>query len=316
VNCLKAHELFELLPAHGKVVTLDADLPMKYALEALSNHGATCLPVWDSFQQRFVDIFTCTDLVDVVLFTHRALSAAPGSTMMDAEQSSLQGDAQEAIGQCQLRDLHGLSRSRHPGFVMASIDDSIYHGCLMLKQHGLECLPLGDTSCPTALLHVLLPEQVLAFIATSSVFREESSQMFAATLAQTALPHCPAPTTVPRSATLAESLALLSQLHLHAIPVVDEQGMLVDILSARDLRHLASTSQTDDLTRRVGDCLATLPSPSVRLHTCTPNDPLSLSIQRLAIAEVSQLVCVDEQSGIVAIVSSAEILKCLLCAAH
>jgi len=32
--------------------------------------------------------------------------------------------------------------------------------------------------------------------------------------------------------------------------------------------------------------------------------------------QVSQLVCVDEQSGIVAIVSSAEILKCLLCAAH
>ena len=59
---LKEHELFELLPAHGKVVTLDADLPMKHALDALSSHSATCLPVWDSFQQRFVDVFTCTIL--------------------------------------------------------------------------------------------------------------------------------------------------------------------------------------------------------------------------------------------------------------
>ena len=29
------HDLFELLPAHGKVVTLDADLPMKHGSKAL-----------------------------------------------------------------------------------------------------------------------------------------------------------------------------------------------------------------------------------------------------------------------------------------
>ena len=53
------HDLFELLPAHGKVVTLDADLPMKHAVDALASHSAMCLPVWDSYQQRFVDVFTC-----------------------------------------------------------------------------------------------------------------------------------------------------------------------------------------------------------------------------------------------------------------
>ena len=50
-------------------------------------------------------------------------------------------------------DLSGMKRSKPSGFVMASVDDSLYHGCLTLKQHGLECLPLGDTSCSTALLH-------------------------------------------------------------------------------------------------------------------------------------------------------------------
>ena len=60
----------------ARVVTLDADLPVKHALDALASHGATCLPVWDSYQQRFVDVFTCTDLVDIVLFTHRALAAS------------------------------------------------------------------------------------------------------------------------------------------------------------------------------------------------------------------------------------------------
>ena len=82
---LQEHELFELLPTHGKVVTLDADLPMKHALDALASHSASCLPVWDSYQQRFVDVFTCTDLVDIVLFTHRTLAAQQSA---DSEKSA------------------------------------------------------------------------------------------------------------------------------------------------------------------------------------------------------------------------------------
>ncbi|EOD04778.1 hypothetical protein EMIHUDRAFT_250443 [Emiliania huxleyi CCMP1516] len=66
-HILEQHEIFELLPTHGKVVTLDADLPMKHALAALASHGATCLPVWDSALQRFVDVFSCTDLVDILV---------------------------------------------------------------------------------------------------------------------------------------------------------------------------------------------------------------------------------------------------------
>jgi len=314
---LKEHELFELLPAHGKVVTLDADLPMKHALDALSSHSATCLPVWDSFQQRFVDVFTCTDLVDIVLFTHRALAASGGAAMTDEPRSApTRGDAQQAIERCQLRDLHGLSRSKHSGFVMASVDDSMYHGCLMLKQHGLECLPLGDTSCSTALLHVLLPEQILAFIATSPAFREEGtmnpSQLFAAPLSQTALPHCPPPTTVPQGTSLSESLALLSERRLYALPIVSQDGRLHDILSCRDVRHLASTSQTDDLTTRVEECLGSLPPTPVRLHTCSPSDTLASAIERLANIEVAQLVCIDERGAVLAVLSSAEILTCLL----
>ena len=317
---LKEHELFELLPQHGKVVTLDADLPMKHALDALSSHSATCLPVWDSFQQRFVDVFTCTDLVDIVLFTHRALAASNSSSVMtDSEprnNAPTRGDAQQAIERCQLRDLHGLSRSKHSGFVMASVDDSMYHGCLMLKQHGLECLPLGDTSSSTALLHVLLPEQILAFIASSAAFREEGtmnpSQLFAAPLSQTALPHCPPPTTVPQGTSLSDSLVLLSERRLHALPIVTQDGRLHDILSCRDVRHLATTSQTDDLTTRVEECLNSLPSTPARVHTCSPSDTLASAIERLANIEVAQLVCIDERGGVLAVLSSAEILTCLL----
>ena len=202
--------LFDLLPVHGKVVTLDADLPMKHALDALASHSATCLPVWDSYQQRFVDVFTCHDLVDIVLFTHRALAdnAAGGA----AAASGGPGEAQQAIERCQLRALHGLKRSKPSGFVMASVDDSLYQGCLLLKQHGLECLPLGDTSASggapsPCLLHIMLPEQLLAFIVSNPELQNSAPQVFAAPLEQAVLPHCATPTpTVGKDASLSEAL--------------------------------------------------------------------------------------------------------------
>ena len=245
---LDARPMYELMPAHGKVVTLDADLPVKHALDALASHGATCLPVWDSYQQRFVDVFTCTDLVDVVLFTHRALAAGGGGGGAAGGEaggggSPSRADAQQAIERCQLRDLHGLKRSKPSGFVMASVDDSMYHGCNLLKQHRLECLPLGDSAASSSLLHLLLPEQLLAYVASSEEFRQGSPQLFAASLAQAVLPQCAAPRTVAHTATLADALLVLAEERLAALPVLDAGGGLCDVLSTADVRHLATLSQ-------------------------------------------------------------------------
>ena len=305
---LDARPMYELMPAHGKVVTLDADLPVKHALDALASHGATCLPVWDSYQQRFVDVFTCTDLVDVVLYTHRALAASASSEPADASS----GKAQQAIDACQLRDLHGLKRSKPSGFVMASVDDSLYHGCLLLKQRGLECLPLGETTTSSSLLHLLLPEQLLAFIVASPELQQAAPDVFAAPLEQAVLPHCAAPTTIVQGASLSDALALLSERRLPAIAVVDPAGALLDVLSCRDVRHLASHSQTDDLGVPVEKSLRSLPPAPVRLHTCAPTDPLGSAIQRLATPEVAQLVCVDANGGIRGMITSADILSCFL----
>jgi len=319
VALLEQHELFELLPTHGKVVTLDADLPMKHALAALASHSAMCLPVWDSAQQRFVDVFSCTDLVDILLFSHRAL--APSSAVAAGAAShvvapgaagSVSGDAQQKLERCQLRDLHGLKRSQPGGFVVASVDDSMYLGCLMLKQHRLECLPLGDAACSSSVLHLLLPEQVLAFLVSSNEFRKDHATLFAATLAEAVLPHCLPLRTVHRDATLADALSLLSAERLLAIPVVEPSGALQDVVSCRDVRLLASLTQTSDLSMRLEDSLRSLPPSPLRLHSCQPSDSLASAITRLANADVAQLVCVDDQRGVCGVITASTVLSALL----
>jgi len=317
---LQEIELFELLPAHGKVVTLDADLPMKHALDALASHAATCLPVWDSYQQRFVDVFTCADLIDIVLFTHHALATStPGGAVSTPTAAATlegpvegRGKAQQAIERCQLRDLHGLKRSKPAGFVMASVDDSLYHGCSMLIRHRLECLPLGETASSTSLLHLLLPEQLLAFIVASPELQRSAPQLFGASIEQTILPHCASPRIIEQSCPLSQALALLSDRQLHALPVVDASGILHDVLSSRDVRHLASHSHTDDLSTPLEASLRALPRSPVRLHTCTPLETLGSAIRRLANADVDQLVCVDASGTVCGVIGSIDLLAYFL----
>lgn len=100
-------------------------------------------------------------------------------------------------------------------------------------------------------------------------FRQGAPHLFGATLAQAVLPHCSALRTVSRGASLADALLLLSEGLLHALPVLDDGGALVDVISCRDVRHLASQSQTGDLTLTVEESLRTL-TPAAQVRHATP----------------------------------------------
>ena len=126
------------------------------------------------------------------------------------------------------------------------------------------------------------------------------------------LQHCQPPRTIVQGTSLAEALQLLSERQLRALPVVDQGGRLLDVLSCRDVRHLASHSHTDDLTTRIEEALRVLPPMQVRLHTCTPSDTVGSAVQRLANADVGQLVCVDGAGAVCGVISSADLLTCLL----
>jgi len=160
--------------------------------------------------------------------------------------------------------------------------------------------------------HLLLPEQLLAYIVASPELQVAAPQLFSAPLEHALLPRCAPPCPISRDTSLSEALALLSERGLRALPVVDAQGVLLDVLACRDVRHLASHSHTDDLSTRVEDALRALPPVQVRLHTCSANDTVGSAVQRLANAEVGQLVCVDAGGAVRGVISSGDLLACLL----
>jgi 5'-AMP-activated protein kinase regulatory gamma subunit len=302
---LSQHELFELLPPHAKIVALDADLPMHHSLLALAQHHADGLPIWDSALQRFVDIFSTMDLVAVLHYSHATKLGASA-----AHQTS----PVAAIERAHLRDLHGLKRSKPAtGFAKASIEDSIYHGALQLNQHRLECLPIGEANSASSLLHLLHPEQVLAFLASLPKFRTVCPTLLGLPLDAVVLPHCRPLHTLAVTASLADALALLSGECLWALPLVDANGALVDVISCRDARQLAVHGSLADMgAARLDECLLALPPTPPRLQSCAAADTVEHIITRLASSQVAQVVVLDEGGAVAAVVTASDVLCSLV----
>lgn len=55
-----------MIPASGKVVVFDHDLPVKYAFYGLLEHHIKCAPIWDSVKMDFVGMLTVTDFIDIL----------------------------------------------------------------------------------------------------------------------------------------------------------------------------------------------------------------------------------------------------------
>jgi CBS domain-containing protein len=175
---------------------------------------------------------------------------------------------------------------------------------LMLLRGGVVIEADGDAE---------MPEQLLAFIVASPELQQAAPLLFAASLQEVVLPHCAPPRTAGRALRLSDALAMLSERQLvQALPIVDETGALIDVLSSRDVRHLASHSHTDDLTTPIELSLRSLPPSPVRLHTCRPTDTVGSAISRLANADVGQLVCVDSSGAVCGVISSSDLLSSLL----
>jgi len=115
---------------------------------------------------------------------------------------------------------------------MACVDDSLAHGASMLASHGLECLPVGDGACSSSLLHLLLPEQIVLFLATLPEFSAGYAGLLEQPVGQALLPLCRPLKTVHRNTSLIDALALLSAERIDALPIVDDGAPPLPLLSA------------------------------------------------------------------------------------
>ncbi|XP_030957763.1 sucrose nonfermenting 4-like protein isoform X3 [Quercus lobata] len=329
---LSTHNAYELLPESGKIIALDVNLPVKQAFHILFEQGISVAPLWDFGKGQFVGVLSALDFILILkeLGSH-------GSNLTEEELETHTIAAWKEGGKLHLTrtmDGNGASFSRRH-LVHAGPNDCLKDVALKILQNKVATVPiihfsLQDGSVPQ-LLHLASLSGILKCI--YRYFRHSSSSL---PILQQPICSIPCGTWVPKigdskpfamlrpNASLSAALALLVQAGVSSIPIVDDNGSLLDIYSRSDITALAKDKVYAQIRLDEMSILEALRlgqdanSPhgvfnGQRCQMCLRSDPLHEVMKRLANPGVRRLIIVEAGSNRVeGIISLSDVFKFLL----
>jgi len=123
----------------------------------------------------------------------------------------------------------------------------------------------------------------------------------------------PNPTTIPATASLTQAALLMTEHDHKRLPVVDEAGRLVGMLSRSDLlQTVANTfaSSSEVLPGSILTTAKTVGEVMIRdVPTVTPETPLAETLDRILSTPRRRVVVVDQNRRVVGIISDGDILR-------
>lgn len=298
---LAHHTAYELIPESGKVVLLDIDLPLRQAFHALHEQGLASAPLYCSESGTVAGIISASDFI-ATLQRLRSMVSTSSNPMSEAEmdQHTIRGLREEM--QAEGRPPKGLVYVS-PGDSLSLVVRKMYQNHCSMAPVLLPAAPgTGQTgaggSDPTEeqgpeVLHTASLAGVLACLMRHFRASLASLPLLAQPLHSlpvgTWAPDSPMATApavedpqpdphgIPRrgrrivpmkvvhlNTPLTEALGILLETGISCIPVVDDNGALVDIYARADITNLAKSNaynrlQFEDVT--VGQALALSAEP-------------------------------------------------------
>ncbi|XP_048056106.1 5'-AMP-activated protein kinase subunit gamma-1 isoform X1 [Megalobrama amblycephala] len=306
---MKSHRCYDLVPTSSKLVVFDTSLQVKKAFFALVSNGVRAAPLWDSKKQCFVGMLTITDFINIL---HRYYKS-PLVQIYELEEHKI-----ETWREVYLQD------SFKP-LVSISPNASLYDAVSSLLKHKIHRLPVIDPLTGNT-LYILTHKRILKFlklfkhrvpfhddahnlsqiseIPKPAFLSQTLEELNIGTFHNIAVVHADTP--------LYSALGIFVDQRVSALPVVDENGRVVDIYSKFDVINLAAEKTYNNLDITVTKALQHRSQYFEGVLTCRASETLEAIINRLVEAEVHRLVIVDEQEVVKGIVSLSDILQALV----
>ncbi|MCO5608708.1 hypothetical protein L7F22_062922 [Adiantum nelumboides] len=306
-NFLTSHTAYEVLPDSGKVVALDISLPIKQAFHVLYEQGIPLAPLWDSDQQQFVGMLTASDFIAILMQigSHRAILS----------EEELETHTIAAWKAEKIRLTDAIQR-RHPLHYVGP-DDSLKEVVRTLLHHQVTTVPVlhfpGQEQALPQLLHLATLSGVLKCLCRHFQHSFGSLPLFNQPIGSLRLGTWRGDNpeghlfVLRLNYSLSTALALFNQARVSSLPIVDENGSLIDIYARSDITALARDNtyahvQLEHLTveralQLVHDGSALIGgAPVLRCQMCLRTDTLQYIIKRLAIPGVRRIICVEAGS--------------------
>lgn len=294
---LQSKTSYDVLPVSYRLVVLDTSLLVKKSLDILLQNNIVSAPLWNNKTSRFAGLLSTSDFINVIqyyfqfpekvdLVDHLTLNDLPG--------------IEEALNVEEIETV-----SIHPF-------KSLYEACVKMIESRSRRIPLIDEDEKThreIVVSVLTQYRILKFVALNC----KETKMLVKPIKyiksfdlSKRIESCTMETPV------IDLIHLLLKRGISSVPVIDEQGKLINVYEAYDVLTLVKGGIYTDLDLTVGDALLRRAEDFDGVHTCTVNDRLNTIMDTIRKLRLHRLFVVDEDSKLISVITLSDILKYIL----
>ncbi|EER30975.1 nuclear protein SNF4 [Candida tropicalis MYA-3404] len=294
---LQSKTSYDVLPVSYRLIVLDTSLLVKKSLTILLQNNIVSAPLWNNQTSKFAGLLTSSDFINVIQYYFQF----PEKFEL-VDQLTLDGlrDVEKAIGVDQIETV-----SIHPF-------KSLYEACVKMLESKARRIPLIDEDEKTKreiVVSVLTQYRILKFVALNC---KETKMLLKPIKNLTGLGDRKEISTCTMNTPVIEVIHLLTEKSVSSIPVVDDQGKLINVYEAFDVLSLVKGGMYTDLDLSIGDALLRRSEEFEGVHTCTLNDRLSTIMDTIRKSRLHRLFIVDDEGKLISVITLSDILNYIL----
>ncbi|KAI0801322.1 CBS-domain-containing protein [Fomes fomentarius] len=297
---LKGRTSYDTFPVSFRLIVLDSKLEVKKALQCLLLNGVVSAPLWNSEKSCFAGMFTVSDIIHLIQYYYKCSSYDAAAA--DVETFRLES----------LRDIEKQLGVNPPPLLREHPSATLYDAARLLIQTHARRVPLLDEDTETGheiIVSILTQYRLLKFISINCGREIQQLHLPLRKLGiGTYVTFQPLPPDVERpegynpfhpiatatfDTTVFDVVHMFSEGGISAVPIVDEDGIVVNLYETVDVITLVRLGAYQSLDLTISEALNQRSPDFPGVVICTASDSLGTLMQLIKKRRVHRLVVVE-----------------------
>ncbi|KAA8892600.1 hypothetical protein FN846DRAFT_915152 [Sphaerosporella brunnea] len=293
---LKIRTSYDVLPVSFRLIVLDTGLLVKKSLLILVQNGIVSAPLWNSKTSAFAGLLTSTDYINVIQYYWQNPDKL---SQIDGFRLDSLREIEQAIGATQIETV-----SVNP---MVPLFDACRR-MLRSRARRIPLIDIDDETQQEMVVSVLTQFRILKFIA----FNVRETRQLRKPLRELGIVTEGDVATAEMDTPVITVIHMLVQKDISSVPIVDSNGILLNIYESVDILTLIKGGSYHDLSLSVGEALMRRPEDFAGVHTCSMNDSLEAIFDTIRRSRVHRLMVVEPDGKLTGVLTLSDILQYIL----
>ncbi|KAG6459328.1 5'-AMP-activated protein kinase subunit gamma-2 [Manduca sexta] len=290
LNFFKYHKCYEILPKSAKVIIFDTQFFVRKTFSTLISHGIRSAPLWDAGKKLLVGMITVTDFIRILLH-------------LDKENLPV-----EELEKHTLHNWRKILRPNRKPLCSVGPDQSLHDAINLLNKNRVHRLLMIDPISGDV-LYILSHKRILRFL---FVYLNEFPELtfFHKTLVELKIGTYEDIAFVTESVSIKSAFQLLLDKDISALPVLDDNGALIDVYAKYEVLNLVSEKLYSNLSLTIGEVRNKKKDWEEKLQKCRSSITLYEALEVIVRTESHRLLLVNnnKENKLIGIVSLSDIL--------